>query len=143
MFTTDNFYMNTAADFAPCAAPDRLPDYVSASGSEYWYEPEGVVRRANHWGGVASCEWTLDGECLDGRSGRLSGFCPWGGFAVNHDDLDVTVYGVDPADAEAVTMEGMTYVSVPVTPEICRGGRVHTPWGSVALRWDFFMSISL
>ena len=32
--------------------PAREPDFVSASGSKYWYMPYGLVRQSNHWGSV-------------------------------------------------------------------------------------------
>lgn len=42
------------------AAPEREPDYVSGQGdwqSLYWYTPEGLYRRSQHWGHVAQCYW--------------------------------------------------------------------------------------
>ena len=62
----DVFYENTVADFQIAKAPEREPDYVSASGSEYWYFPDGVFRRSDHWGkGIATCDWYLNGVNLN------------------------------------------------------------------------------
>ena len=59
----DTFFKNTYADWEMVKKhPDREPDYKSSSGSEYWYEKEGVYRRSNHWGNVASCWWLLNGN---------------------------------------------------------------------------------
>lgn len=56
----DNFYINSEANFEFCEKPNREPDYISASGSEYWYTEEGVFRNSDHWGnGIASCDWQL------------------------------------------------------------------------------------
>ena len=59
----DTFFKDTYADWRMVKKhPDREPDYKSKSGSEYWYEKDGVYRRSNHWGNVASCWWLLDGN---------------------------------------------------------------------------------
>jgi hypothetical protein len=70
--THGNFHLETRATFMPCATPDRMPDYVSDSGSQYWYEGNTVIRCANHWGIVASCRWGYNGK----ESGEyVSGVC--------------------------------------------------------------------
>lgn len=62
MFNENNFFESTAANFVSCEKPNREADYISASGSAYWYTENGVVRGSNHWGeGVASCNWFLNG----------------------------------------------------------------------------------
>ncbi len=61
-FTKDNFYKYTNADFTRCDIPTREPDYMSESGSMYWYYDNFVVRCSDHWGnGINSCDWSLDG----------------------------------------------------------------------------------
>ena len=61
-YTSENFFEATKANYASCARPEREADYVSRSGSAYWYTENGVIRESNHWGrAVATCEWTLDG----------------------------------------------------------------------------------
>jgi len=62
-----NFFINTRTYFEECKEPKRKPDYISKSAvtgkisSLYWYEKEGVIRKSNHWGGVASCCWAFKG----------------------------------------------------------------------------------
>lgn len=59
-YNENNFFELTAAVFDVCETPDSEPDYVSGSGSAYWYVNGGVVRCSDHWGyGIASCKWYL------------------------------------------------------------------------------------
>tara|TARA_R110002111_G_scaffold100975_1_gene156356 strand:- start:1515 stop:2024 length:510 start_codon:yes stop_codon:yes gene_type:complete len=67
----DNFYLATTATFKSCEIPKRKPDYISASGSKYWYCKSGVIRHSDHWDQVASCYWFCNSSC---------GFCKWGDF---------------------------------------------------------------
>lgn len=59
----NNFFVASKGDFTCCETPDREPDYVSYfkdnPSSYYWYEEDYLVRRSNHWGLVANCNWTL------------------------------------------------------------------------------------
>ena len=74
----NNFFLNTTAYFKGCKKPKRKPDYVSDSGSEYWYSEDKkgkfVIRNSNHWVSyknfdrkskviqcmsIASCFWFL------------------------------------------------------------------------------------
>jgi len=42
--------------------------------SEYWYSEEGVIRKSDHWGVVATCEWNInEGEV---------GFAKWNNFTL-------------------------------------------------------------
>ncbi len=44
---------------------NRKPDYVSVSGSQYFFEANGVFRLSDHWGRTANSKWRLiplDGE---------------------------------------------------------------------------------
>jgi len=71
-----DFYCGTRADFFACDTPSREPDEVSDFGSQYWYEPQGVIRRADHWGSVASCVWNIDAD----MGVSQSGMCRWEDF---------------------------------------------------------------
>lgn len=64
--TADDYFESTAAIFKQATAPDREPDYESASGSKYWLTDSGVYRVSNHWGySIASCKWWLEGVAMD------------------------------------------------------------------------------
>ncbi len=58
--SSDNFFENTIVIFEECDGPKRKPDFVSGSGSCYWYTKKGVTRGSDHWGGgVDNCDWAL------------------------------------------------------------------------------------
>ena len=78
MITLYNYCFNTVATFKGCKTPRRMPDYISKSGSEYWYGKDKngnyVIRQSDHWCTVkimhtitktretrkiASCNWHL------------------------------------------------------------------------------------
>lgn len=77
MITLDTFFIDTEVIWKACKEPRRTPDFVSASGSKYWYgeNKKGVfvVRKSDHWckikglihtieidrRRVASCRWHL------------------------------------------------------------------------------------
>lgn len=88
--TRDNFYDHTACNWNE--VDDKLfvkPDYVSDSGSKYWYTDNGVYRMSNHWGfGVGSCDWTLNSHpelsYRDEGSDRL-GYAEWKDFTHTDD----------------------------------------------------------
>jgi hypothetical protein len=73
-----NFHIRTKATFTPCETPTTPADYVSASGSLYWYTRHGVIRSADHWGQCASCEWWLEGQNDWFFPG--TGYAPWDAF---------------------------------------------------------------
>ncbi len=61
--TFENFHLNTFAEFVACDFPERNPDFISESGSRYWFEGDSVIRESNHWGvRIASCSWFLKGR---------------------------------------------------------------------------------
>lgn len=58
----DDFFNDTVACFEPFEIPECEPDFVSDSGSKYWYgedeDGDYVVRLSDHWGKrIASCSW--------------------------------------------------------------------------------------
>lgn len=80
MYNKDNFFNGTIANFSSvsiCRIPNRPTDYVSESGSRYWYDERGVYRMADHWGDVSSCYWTFN---FSAAAGLSVGFCSWSKF---------------------------------------------------------------
>ena len=83
-----NFFDGTIADFTKCEKPASFVkfDYISTSGSRYYYADGGVYRYSNHWGGCATCMWTLNGNSsdLDLLAQRATsyqwGFCKFSDF---------------------------------------------------------------
>ena len=109
MRTKDNYYTSTYAKFVECATPRRKPDYISSSGSRYWYTKNGVIRKSDHWSlyyrsypdktcfttsvylhavPIASCIWTLQlkndkitvKEDYGDNGKILTGFCKYKNF---------------------------------------------------------------
>jgi hypothetical protein len=69
-----NFFIGTYANWTSVSeVPNRTPDYISESYSNYWYSNKGVVRLSDHWGVVSSNFWELD------KPGAI-GFCTWKNF---------------------------------------------------------------
>ena len=61
-----NFHLSTYGRFTVVETPSRKADYISYTtwghiSSIYHYTEEGVIRTSDHWGGVASCQWNLEG----------------------------------------------------------------------------------
>lgn len=66
----------------PDAIVGRKPDYISKSGSSYYFCDQGVYRRANHWGRAANCRWRLEGEAKV-KPGMHVGYANWTDFYPN------------------------------------------------------------
>ena len=65
--SSDNFFDSTVALFNEIKKPNRKADFVSESGSRYWFKKEGLVRGSNHWGNrVVNCDWAI--KMLNGRT---------------------------------------------------------------------------
>lgn len=83
-----NYYRNTYAVFKevnPTDLPFSVWQYVSKSGSAYYYSKQGVYRKSNHWGRAAKCRWVLDaGDTIYISKGRERiGYANWGDFYEN------------------------------------------------------------
>ena len=61
--TISNYTKETEAVFREVPIPERNPDYVSQSGTQYWIDNEGITRYSDHWGAVigttARCNWFI------------------------------------------------------------------------------------
>lgn len=63
-----NFFNSTIGTFRQLRLKNQdlsslgVPDFVSASGSKYWYKNDNLYRYSNHWGRVASCVWNIKGK---------------------------------------------------------------------------------
>lgn len=86
MYNRDNFYKNTRCVFTlrqRCFG-SQDPDYVSDSGSRYWFTDEGVYRIADHWGHVGNeCYWKLVqgwDRCPPEAKKLHTGFAYWADF---------------------------------------------------------------
>lgn len=77
-YTSENFFLETFANFTKTKVPKTQPDFTSNSGSMYWYTDEGVIRASDHWKSyIRSCDWYLDGKVVNKFA---AGFCKWEDF---------------------------------------------------------------
>jgi len=82
-YCKQNFFKNTYCIFktvAPEILKDKKPNYISRSGSQYFYTDEGVYRISSHWGRAATCKWRLQTEASNFRNGTKVGFAKWTSF---------------------------------------------------------------
>jgi hypothetical protein len=65
------------------------PNFKSQSGSEYFFNDEGVYRISNHWGRVANCRWRL--LPLTGYKNQHTkiGFANWADFYPNDETANL------------------------------------------------------
>ena len=91
----DNFFIATSADWQKVKLMykheveemNEKANFISASGSSYFYTPDGVYRISDHWmRNVSSCDWLLDGEMFDMSNAYAFSkkfalaFCKWSDF---------------------------------------------------------------
>lgn len=144
MYSSENFYMGTKARWADAKAPEREADYISDSGSEYWYTDGGVFRMSSHWGsGVASCDWFLDYDesAWEDSNGIRCGFCPWDGFKAK--GYEFTVYNVPEEIAEDHDCDGRPFAVFTMDDTNTAGGYVHAFGKSTRFKSGWFTCIEL
>ena len=79
-----DFHLNTFANFTAIKSkevPETKPDFVSRSGSKYWYDKKNktVIRQSDHWGRtIATCNWLIDSKADSGRTRQ--GICKLSDF---------------------------------------------------------------
>ena len=61
------------------------PNYVSESGSQYFYTEKGMYRLSNHWGRLANSKWRLISEIVSNSKLKL-GYANWGEFHPDNDN---------------------------------------------------------
>jgi hypothetical protein len=99
MVDLSNFFISTQAVFKGCKIPKRKPDYVSDSGSIYWYgenkKGSYVIRQSDHWvnlkkignntiirqcARIATCQWHLKTNHPGMGEETIAGKCYLGDF---------------------------------------------------------------
>lgn len=94
MITFENYFMNTEAVFKGCKIPKREPDFISKSGSKYWYginkTGKFVIRFSDHWvkikrigsnqikldcNRIASCMWHIKTNFKQKDENYIAGKC--------------------------------------------------------------------
>lgn len=137
MLDRKNFYMGTIANFRKIERPTREPDYISKSGSEYWYTDKGVIRYSGHWNtDISSCNWYLkDGNC---------GYCSFKNFKFKEMTITVYVKNYDLFTCfnyDGQDYSGHKYFKVQLTEENLKDGYVYWMGRTCKFMGDTFMSI--
>lgn len=80
--TFENFFENTFADFEKISREEvkmlknTKPDFVSKSGSRYWYINNYVYRYSSHFSrDTKSCAWFLEGKSVTNNVSGIYGKC--------------------------------------------------------------------
>ncbi|MFK6999835.1 hypothetical protein [Flavobacterium oreochromis] len=60
------------------------PDFISKSGSKYYYSQKGIYRLSNHWGRFANAKWRLIDNSLEPSKYKV-GFATWDSFFPDND----------------------------------------------------------
>lgn len=89
IYNRTNFHKKTYCEFVEVKEnnlPEGEPNYVSKSGSVYFFTESGVYRKSNHWGRAAKCRWKL--KPLKNSQKRLKcGYADWTSFYADDDIL--------------------------------------------------------
>lgn len=83
--------------FRATELPSRKPDFVSKSGSQYWFLDQGVIRHSNHWGRAAKCKWRL--VYSDSAVREKTGYANWSDFQRDNDFEKLYFISVDDSNA--------------------------------------------
>lgn len=80
-----NFFKHTFCDWKSVErVPEQKADYISKSGSSYFFTSDGVYRIANHWGRAANCRWRLLSSRKVSQINQI-GYANWTDFYPNND----------------------------------------------------------
>ena len=59
---------------------NRKSDFISSSGSTYYYTELGMYRLSNHWGRLANSKWRLESLDIESQTKTKLGFALWTNF---------------------------------------------------------------
>lgn len=82
-----NFHRNTFCVFSEVdlqAVENKKADYISKSGSSYFFTDKGVFRLSNHWGRAANCKWRLQSNS-SAKSRTKLGYADWTSFCPDNE----------------------------------------------------------
>lgn len=96
-YTRYNFHNHTFCRFTRTPMEfwaNITPNYVSKSGSAYYFTDQGVYRLSNHWGRAANCKWRLEGPKTASTRTEL-GYATWQQFYPDYPSEALYWIGVD------------------------------------------------
>ena len=82
-YNRTNFHKHTFCIFTEVDATEiehQKMNYISKSGSSYFFTTKGVYRKSNHWGRAANCKWRLQTIFPEQQSRTKIGFARWENF---------------------------------------------------------------
>jgi len=88
----NNFYRKTFCVFEevfPEVIINKKANYISRTGSAYYFSSSGVIRVSSHWGRVGDCRWLITSiEHYKNQSIKI-GYATWDRFFLNSENLDL------------------------------------------------------
>lgn len=98
IYSKHTFHKNTYCLFQQVTIdtlPKTVPDYLSESGSKYYFTTEGVFRISTHWGRAANCRWRLISNSMYKNQQEVCGYARWIDFQPNNEDEKLFYITID------------------------------------------------
>ncbi len=70
------------------------PNFISKSGSSYYFTEQGVYRHSNHWGRAANCKWRLVSNGISNNRSKV-GYANWCDFYSDNDQEKLYFIEID------------------------------------------------
>lgn len=102
-YNKTNFHKHTFCIFQEVtfeSITDLKPNFISKSGSSYYYTEQGVYRQSNHWGRAANCKWRLVSNGISMERTKV-GYASWSDFYPDNDQEKLYFIEVDYSNQSA------------------------------------------
>jgi hypothetical protein len=76
------------------------PNFISKSGSSYYFTEQGVYRHSNHWGRAANCKWRLVSNGISKDRSKV-GYSNWCDFYSDNDQEKLYFIEIDYSNQSA------------------------------------------
>lgn len=96
-YNKTNFHKHTFCIFQEVtfeSITDLKPNFISKSGSSYYFTEQGVYRHSNHWGRAANCKWRLVSNGISKDRSKV-GYANWCDFYSDNDQEKLYFIEVD------------------------------------------------
>ncbi len=96
-YNKTNFHKHTFCVFQEVtfeSINDLKPNFISKSGSSYYFTEQGVYRHSNHWGRAANCKWRLVSNGISKDRSKV-GYANWCDFYSDNDQEKLYFIEVD------------------------------------------------
>lgn len=102
-YNKTNFHKHTFCIFQEVtfeSINDLKPNFISKSGSSYYFTEQGVYRYSNHWGRAANCKWRLVSNGISKDRSKV-GYASWSDFYSDNDQEKLYFIEVDYSNQSA------------------------------------------